>query len=155
MSLVALLTQTEAALSDPGVYQAHYLTLRKWIYDSMDEYRQELSRALYPLAAHAYLDLVRRGLAPAAAQLLAVVRNDSILSAVHRDDLINLVLFCFNPLGINESTNPLGINEFTNLLGIDESTNSLGINESTNSLGFDFLLTCIGEHINVFSAGRG
>lgn len=47
--------------NDPEVYYRAYSTLRSWVYSSLDLYKPELFRVLYPLFVHCYLELVSKG----------------------------------------------------------------------------------------------
>ena len=45
---------------EPAVYVRGYSMLKAWVESSLDIYRPELFRVLYPLFVHAFLDLVRK-----------------------------------------------------------------------------------------------
>ena len=47
--------------SDPEVYYRAYSILRSWVYSSLDLYKPELIRVLYPLFMHCYLELAAKG----------------------------------------------------------------------------------------------
>lgn len=44
--------------NDPEIYLIAYNTLRKWVETSLDLYKPELSKLLYPLFIHCYLELI-------------------------------------------------------------------------------------------------
>ncbi|KAH7510534.1 hypothetical protein FEM48_ZijujUnG0118600 [Ziziphus jujuba var. spinosa] len=52
------LTESENA---PTRYQDGYSKLRSWTYSSLDSYRHELLRVLYPVFIHCFMDLVANG----------------------------------------------------------------------------------------------
>ena len=56
---------------DPTAFATQFDALAAWVDASLDAFRPELSRLLYPLFVHAYLALVSRGAAATAASLLA------------------------------------------------------------------------------------
>ncbi|TQD74612.1 hypothetical protein C1H46_039864 [Malus baccata] len=45
----------------PAQYQDAYAKLRSWTYSSLDLYRHELLRVLYPVFIHCFMDLVAKG----------------------------------------------------------------------------------------------
>ncbi|KAI5962573.1 TAF5 [Candida pseudojiufengensis] len=47
--------------NDPETYFTAYSMLRKWVESSLDLYKPELSRVLYPLFIHSLLDLITKG----------------------------------------------------------------------------------------------
>ncbi|CAN6459305.1 unnamed protein product [Victoria cruziana] len=49
------------AESVPARYRDGYSTLRSWTYNSLDLYKHELLRVLYPVFIHCYMDLVAKG----------------------------------------------------------------------------------------------
>ena len=53
-----------------------YTQLRAWVHSSLDLYKAELERILYPIFVHSYLDLVERGHTQCAAELLERFRPD-------------------------------------------------------------------------------
>lgn len=44
--------------NDPEIYLIAYNTLRKWVETSLDLYKPELSKLLYPIFVHCYLELI-------------------------------------------------------------------------------------------------
>ncbi|CAG2176263.1 unnamed protein product [Oppiella nova] len=56
---------------NPDIYEDNYNTLRKFIESSLDSYRHELLRLLYPVFVHMYLELVVNGHEERAKQLMA------------------------------------------------------------------------------------
>uniref|UniRef100_A0A2P2MAH5 Uncharacterized protein MANES_16G128700 n=1 Tax=Rhizophora mucronata TaxID=61149 RepID=A0A2P2MAH5_RHIMU len=57
-SLLLSLSQSE---DSPARYQDEYSKLRSWTYSSLDMYKHELLRVLYPIFIHSYMDLVAKG----------------------------------------------------------------------------------------------
>ena len=58
---------TESEISDSSkiadsVYEVMFAKLKKWAYNSLDIYRDELSQVLYPVFIHCFLDLVAKNL---------------------------------------------------------------------------------------------
>ncbi|KAI8850219.1 WD40-repeat-containing domain protein [Chytridium lagenaria] len=51
----------ETDTNNPEVYSESYGRLRTWIEGSLDTYKIEMKRVLYPVFVHAYLDLVQKG----------------------------------------------------------------------------------------------
>ncbi len=49
-----------SADGDPSRYGAGYAKLRDWVYNSLDQYKPELMRILYPVFLHSYFDLIAR-----------------------------------------------------------------------------------------------
>lgn len=47
--------------SDPELYSRAYSILRRWVETSLDLYKPELNRLLYPLFVHCYFELVSKG----------------------------------------------------------------------------------------------
>jgi transcription initiation factor TFIID subunit 5 len=47
--------------NDPGRYHDGYSRLRTWAYSSLDQYKHELLRVLYPVFIHCFMDLVAEG----------------------------------------------------------------------------------------------
>lgn len=45
-----------------GVYEQMFAKLKKWSFDSLDIYRDELSQVLYPMFIHCFLDLIAKNL---------------------------------------------------------------------------------------------
>jgi transcription initiation factor TFIID subunit 5 len=57
-----VLFYNEDEANNPAAYEQSLYSLRKWIDDSIDIYKKELQRILFPIFVHAYLDLVAKGL---------------------------------------------------------------------------------------------
>ncbi|KAJ3020801.1 DNA ligase (ATP) [Thoreauomyces humboldtii] len=73
-----ILFYNENESSNPNAYQRSYERLRKWVDDSIDVYKFELRRILFPVFVHAYLDLVERGLRDSAKAFLDNLKGDHI-----------------------------------------------------------------------------
>ncbi|XP_010541564.1 PREDICTED: transcription initiation factor TFIID subunit 5 [Tarenaya hassleriana] len=56
--LIRSFSQSE---DDPARYREGYSKLRSWAYDSLDLYKHELLRVMYPVFIHSYMDLVAKG----------------------------------------------------------------------------------------------
>ncbi|XP_006657544.1 transcription initiation factor TFIID subunit 5-like isoform X2 [Oryza brachyantha] len=71
---------SEAALSrsenDPARYYDGYSKLRTWAYSSLDQYKHELLRILYPLFIHCFMDLVAEGHTQEAHSFFHTFRED-------------------------------------------------------------------------------
>ena len=48
--------------SSDTVYEIMFAKLKKWIYDSLDIYRDELNQILYPMFVHCFLDVIAKNL---------------------------------------------------------------------------------------------
>jgi transcription initiation factor TFIID subunit 5 len=70
-TLVEGLLLGAAAGGDPAAFAEEFGRLAAWVDGSLDAYRGELSRLLYPVLAHAYLHMVALGAAAEAHALLA------------------------------------------------------------------------------------
>lgn len=66
----------EAGGAGPQQYLDGYKNLKEWVHSSLDLYKSELERILYPVFVHCYLDLVERGYNEHAARLLKEYRID-------------------------------------------------------------------------------
>lgn len=55
-------------------YEAVFSRLKKWIYDSLDIYRDELNGVLYPMFVHCFLDLMAKNTSAAGTLLLILSR---------------------------------------------------------------------------------
>uniref|UniRef100_A0A0E0LIB7 TFIID subunit TAF5 NTD2 domain-containing protein n=1 Tax=Oryza punctata TaxID=4537 RepID=A0A0E0LIB7_ORYPU len=93
---------SDAALSrsenDPARYYDGYSKLRTWAYSSLDHYKHELLRILYPLFVHCFMDLVAEGHTQEACSFFHTFREDhehsrdlkkleSILSPLHLEEM--------------------------------------------------------------------
>ncbi|KAF3776666.1 Transcription initiation factor TFIID subunit 5 [Nymphaea thermarum] len=74
--------------SVPARYREGYSTLRSWTYNSLDLYKHELLRVLYPVFIHCYMDLVAKGYSQEARNFFNSFREDHEL--VHLRDLQKL-----------------------------------------------------------------
>ncbi|KAI8835357.1 WD40-repeat-containing domain protein [Chytriomyces cf. hyalinus JEL632] len=72
-----LLFYSETEANNPNAYQHSYARLCRWVKDSLEKYRGELSAVLFPLFAHAYLDLVARSMQDQARQLLETHKKET------------------------------------------------------------------------------
>ncbi|KAI8588881.1 WD40-repeat-containing domain protein [Geranomyces variabilis] len=73
-----ILFYNEHEASNPNAYQRSYERLRKWVEDSIDKFKLELRRILFPIFVHAYLDLVTRGLRDQAKTLMDSFKSDHV-----------------------------------------------------------------------------
>ncbi|KAI8917088.1 WD40-repeat-containing domain protein [Powellomyces hirtus] len=71
-----ILFYNESEASNPNAYQRSYERLRKWVEDSIDKYKMELRKVLFPIFVHAYLDLVGRGLRDQAKSFIDSFKSD-------------------------------------------------------------------------------
>ncbi|RLV95544.1 Transcription initiation factor TFIID subunit 5 [Spathaspora sp. JA1] len=55
------LEQKKKRENDPSIYTITYSMLRRWVDSSLDLYKPELSRVLYPLFIHCFLELISKG----------------------------------------------------------------------------------------------
>lgn len=69
-------TRTE---NDPDTYFMAYSMLRKWVESSLDLYKPELSRVLYPLFIHCFLDLITKGYEVKAKQFFDKYKSDHLI----------------------------------------------------------------------------
>uniref|UniRef100_A0A0D9WWN5 TFIID subunit TAF5 NTD2 domain-containing protein n=1 Tax=Leersia perrieri TaxID=77586 RepID=A0A0D9WWN5_9ORYZ len=100
-------SQSTAALSrsenDPARYYEGYSKLRTWAYSSLDKYKNELLRILYPVFVHCFMDLVAERHTQEAQSFFHTFREDhdhsrdlkkleSILSPLHLEFSYELLL---------------------------------------------------------------
>ncbi|KAJ1553851.1 hypothetical protein HK405_006727, partial [Cladochytrium tenue] len=71
-----ILFYNETELNDPSAYRHSYGRLRKWVEDSLEKYRMELSSVLFPIFAHTYIDLVNRGMTEQARQFMDLYKAE-------------------------------------------------------------------------------
>uniref|UniRef100_A0ACD5ZZP5 Uncharacterized protein n=1 Tax=Avena sativa TaxID=4498 RepID=A0ACD5ZZP5_AVESA len=74
--------------NDPARYYDGYNKLRTWAYSSLDQYKHELLRVLYPVFIHCFMDLVAEGHAQEARSFFHTFREDHEL--MHSRDLQKL-----------------------------------------------------------------
>ncbi|KAM3297656.1 hypothetical protein ACQJBY_039537 [Aegilops geniculata] len=74
--------------NNPARYYDGYNKLRSWAYNSLDQYKHELLRVLYPAFIHCFMDLVSEGLTLEARQFFLKFREDHEL--MHSRDLQKL-----------------------------------------------------------------
>ncbi|KAL6213005.1 hypothetical protein ACLB2K_018220 [Fragaria x ananassa] len=72
----------------PARYQDEYAKLRSWTYTSLDLYRHELLRVLYPVFIHCFMDLVAKGHIQEARTFFSSFREDHEM--MHLRDLQKL-----------------------------------------------------------------
>ncbi|KAL4181832.1 hypothetical protein AMTRI_Chr12g239440 [Amborella trichopoda] len=60
----------------PAKYKEDYSKLRSWTYSSLDLYRHELLRVLYPVFVHCFMDLVAKGHGQEARNFFLAYRED-------------------------------------------------------------------------------
>ncbi|CAE6120148.1 unnamed protein product [Arabidopsis arenosa] len=73
---------------DPTRYREGYSNLRSWAYNSLDLYKHELLRVMYPVFIHCYMDLVGKGHTQEARGFFNSFRKDHEM--VHLRDLQKL-----------------------------------------------------------------
>ncbi|XP_006656305.1 transcription initiation factor TFIID subunit 5 [Oryza brachyantha] len=74
--------------NDPARYYDGYSKLRTWAYSSLDLYKHELLRVLYPVFIHCFMDLVAEGHTQEARSFFCTFREDHEL--MHSRDLQKL-----------------------------------------------------------------
>lgn len=74
--------------SDPEVYYRAYSILRGWVDSSLDLYKPELFRVLYPIFVHCYLELASKSLAAQAKTFFDKFSHDH--AALHGEELSQL-----------------------------------------------------------------
>lgn len=62
--------------NDPDIYAIAYNILRKWVETSLDLYKPELSRLLYPIFIHCYLELISKNFSSQAKQFFDKFKQD-------------------------------------------------------------------------------
>ncbi|GKU87364.1 hypothetical protein SLEP1_g1772 [Rubroshorea leprosula] len=73
---------------DPSRYHEGYSKLRSWTYSSLDLYKHELLRVLYPVFIHSFMDLVAKGHVQEARTFFNTFREDHEM--IHLRDLQKL-----------------------------------------------------------------
>ncbi|KAJ3324149.1 Transcription initiation factor TFIID subunit 5 [Boothiomyces sp. JEL0866] len=73
-----VLFYNEEEANNPKAYEQSYARLVKWVDDSIDTYKLELKRILFPVFVHAYLDLVQKGSQEAASQFFEQYKGDHL-----------------------------------------------------------------------------
>lgn len=71
-----ILFYNEDENNSPNAYESCYIKLRSWINDSIDLYKLELRRILFPLFVHAFLDLIAKGSTNEASEFLQKFKSD-------------------------------------------------------------------------------
>ncbi|CAM6105979.1 unnamed protein product [Calypogeia fissa] len=74
--------------NNPGRYKESYSKLRSWVHSSLDQYKNELLRILYPVYVHSFMDLVAKGFSQEARAFFQSFREDH--EALHLRDLQKL-----------------------------------------------------------------
>ncbi|KAK9742717.1 hypothetical protein RND81_03G192900 [Saponaria officinalis] len=72
----------------PAQYHDGYSKLRSWAYSSLDLYKHELLRVLYPVFVHCFMDLVAKGHLQEARNFFNIFREDHEI--MHQRDLQKL-----------------------------------------------------------------
>ncbi|KAJ4826461.1 Transcription initiation factor TFIID subunit 5 [Turnera subulata] len=146
--LLLSLSQSE---DTPSRYQEEYGKLRSWTYNSLDLYKHELLRVLYPVFVHCYMDLVAKGHIQDARAFFMNFREDHEM--LHSRDLQKLE-GVLSPSHLEEM-------EFAHTLR--KSKVNIKICEYSNELLMQYLrktksttmLGIVNEHINfLVSAGQ-
>ncbi|XP_021755176.1 transcription initiation factor TFIID subunit 5-like isoform X2 [Chenopodium quinoa] len=83
-----ILTFTSESESLPAQYHDGYSKLRSWAHNSLDLYKHELLRVLYPVFIHCFMDLVARGHLQEARNFFITFREDH--ETMHQRDLQKL-----------------------------------------------------------------
>ncbi|ORY45310.1 WD40 repeat-like protein [Rhizoclosmatium globosum] len=83
-----LLYYSETEANNPNAYEHSYARLGRWVKDSLEKYRPELSTVLFPLFAHAYLDLVSRSMGEQARHFMDTYRKEHM--DMHSHDVTRL-----------------------------------------------------------------
>ncbi|KAG6544504.1 hypothetical protein Mapa_014142 [Marchantia paleacea] len=74
--------------NNPGRYKEGFSKLRSWVHSSLDQYKNELLRILYPVFVHSFLELVAKGYSQEARVFFQTFRDDH--EALHMRDLQKL-----------------------------------------------------------------
>ncbi|KAJ8751676.1 hypothetical protein K2173_025838 [Erythroxylum novogranatense] len=86
--LSALLLSLYQSEDTPAKYHDEYSKLRSWAYSSLDLYKHELLRVLYPVFIHSYIDMVAKGYVQEARTFFNTFREDHEM--MHSRDLQKL-----------------------------------------------------------------
>ncbi|KAJ3206042.1 Transcription initiation factor TFIID subunit 5 [Dinochytrium kinnereticum] len=73
-----ILFYNESEAKNPSAYDQSYGRLRRWIEDSLDMYKIEMRRVLYPVFVHSYLDLVQRNMREQARHFFSSYKSDHV-----------------------------------------------------------------------------
>jgi transcription initiation factor TFIID subunit 5 len=71
-----------------STYDSAYEGLRKWAYESLDAFRDELIPVLYPLFVHCVLDMLSKGAIAEARQFMEKHKNEHL--EAHEDEMMRL-----------------------------------------------------------------
>lgn len=141
---------------DFSAYEEVYDNLRKWIYESLDAYRDQLLLALYPLYVHLFLDLVAKGAFSEAKSFRERFRADHLEE--HGDEL-NRLQSITDVAHLKE--NPLSVAFRTNKYNINMSAYAfqllMNFLQDNAALANVLLLKIINQYINirVLVSGKG
>lgn len=83
-----ILNDISAQAKNPEHYFKGYRLLRDWINSSLDIYRPELSKLLYPIFVNCYIDLVLRNQTETAKEFFEKFKDDHLIS--HGSDIVEL-----------------------------------------------------------------
>ncbi|KAL0856273.1 hypothetical protein Bca101_061426 [Brassica carinata] len=86
--LTKLIRSFSQSENDPTRYREGYSKLRSWAYNSLDLYKHELLRVMYPVFIHCYMDLVGKGHTQEARAFFNSFRKDHEM--IHLRDLQKL-----------------------------------------------------------------
>ncbi|KAK6460055.1 TFIID and SAGA subunit [Scheffersomyces coipomensis] len=79
--------------NDPSIYFTAYRMLRKWVDTSLDLYKPELTRVLYPLFVHCFLELISKSFLTEAKEFFDKFNSDhSILHGLEVNQLAGISL---------------------------------------------------------------
>ncbi|KAJ3189482.1 hypothetical protein HDU85_003113 [Gaertneriomyces sp. JEL0708] len=140
-----ILYYNENEANQPDAYKQSYSRLRKWIDDSIDKYKFELRRVLYPIFVHSYLDLITRGLRDEAKKFLNAFKSDHL--ELHGQDVHRLT----SVTSVQHITeNELARNFRTNKYGVQMSRFSFELLFSfLQDNKYMFLLRVLNEHVAI------
>ncbi|ODQ66045.1 WD40 repeat-like protein, partial [Nadsonia fulvescens var. elongata DSM 6958] len=79
---------SSTANDDPAVYDKAYILLRDWTESSLDLYKPELRRLLYPIFIHSFLDLISKEKSSQAREFFDKYSTDHMI--LHSDDIKKL-----------------------------------------------------------------
>ncbi|XP_068650297.1 transcription initiation factor TFIID subunit 5-like isoform X1 [Aristolochia californica] len=129
----------------PARYMEGYSKLRSWTYNSLDLYKHELLRVLYPVFIHSFLDLVAKGHVQEARTFFSRFREDHEM--MHARDLLKL----------DDILTPSHLHEMEFAHSLRQSKVNIKICEYSKELLMQYLqkmepftvLGVINEHINI------
>lgn len=128
---------------DPNVYENSYLELRKFVEESLDIYRYELSMILYPVLVHMYIELLYNGHEDQAAQLMAKFGPEQ--EYYYQDDLKKLAMVTRkDQISGNDLTETFKSNDF--VIRISRDTLSL-LKRHLHERKASVIMNIVNEHL--------